>query len=277
MPLIDPPDMSPLDSSVIYPPVGYCIYCFTHRGDLTDEHALPNGLGGRHVIQKASCASCQKIINEEFEQYCMRTLMGLARQKYGIKSKNKRPSPRASITVLRKTTREEERVYKPIEEMPQILSLPAFPPPFMLHNLKPPERVRGGNWTPFYPSRDFLDSVDAEAVVTERVSVLAFARQLAKIAHCLSFARLGFDSFEPWLPDLILGRRKGFIELVGGSLTPQPPIEGKNIFFGIRPQLRVDGMPLLVCDIRLFAFLGSPLYTVVVGRIRSEPRRVFGQ
>jgi hypothetical protein len=58
----------------IYPPANECIYCGAHDG-LTDEHTFPDGLGGRHILPKACCPRCQKVINEEVEQYCQRTLL----------------------------------------------------------------------------------------------------------------------------------------------------------------------------------------------------------
>jgi hypothetical protein len=41
----------------MYPPVGYCIYCGIDA-ELTDEHIIPFGLGGREILPEASCKTC---------------------------------------------------------------------------------------------------------------------------------------------------------------------------------------------------------------------------
>jgi 5-methylcytosine-specific restriction endonuclease McrA len=43
-----------------YSNVNRCIYCGTLE-NLTDEHIIPYGLGGRSILPKASCSECSNI------------------------------------------------------------------------------------------------------------------------------------------------------------------------------------------------------------------------
>src|SRR3954447_14879910 len=44
----------------VYPPVGFCIYCGTRKGDLRRENIIPFGLGGNLILPKASCRDCER-------------------------------------------------------------------------------------------------------------------------------------------------------------------------------------------------------------------------
>jgi hypothetical protein len=43
--------------------VGFCIFCGSdgHGRGLRDEHIIPYCLGGKAIMQKASCAECEAI------------------------------------------------------------------------------------------------------------------------------------------------------------------------------------------------------------------------
>jgi hypothetical protein len=77
-----------VSSSTKYRAVNACIYCGAVNVSLTDEHIVQDGLGGRHELPKASCQVCQRIINEEFEQYCLRSVLGTARAHFRLKGKS---------------------------------------------------------------------------------------------------------------------------------------------------------------------------------------------
>jgi len=48
----------------IYSPVNECIYCGKTDCKLTDEHIIPECLGGEEILPKSSCVECQKITSK---------------------------------------------------------------------------------------------------------------------------------------------------------------------------------------------------------------------
>ena len=74
---------------------GYCIYCGKSNVFLTDEHAIPDAISGQHILAKASCSKCQKVINR-FEQRYLRNSLGLSRAY--LKLKRSRKAKRAPVT-----------------------------------------------------------------------------------------------------------------------------------------------------------------------------------
>src|SRR4051794_24965669 len=91
---------------------------------------------------------------------------------------------------------------------------------------------------------------------------------------------IGRDSFEPLLLDLILGKRKYAPDVIGGSGEDVEPRDEQSFHFISFEQLATEEGSLLICLVRLFAFLGAPTYQIVVGRCGSDffpPKRGFLQ
>jgi len=259
-----------------YDAVGYCIYCRASGVSLTDEHTIPDGMGGRHVLPKSSCRACQAHINV-FEQYCMRTLFPNTRARWGIRASKKRPEPKRSVRI-RTLDGKVERVWKPISELPVLTVLPVWPEPYAIKALDPPEKWDGFQWAhePFEWD-DVRKHLGAQAIITEETKPFRFAQFLAKIAHSHSIAAIGRDYFEPWLTPIILSQEPcAWIHLVGGSLDLAPAEPGHALQIGFSTMSRpIDGMPLGIFSIRLFPHLGAPTYHVVVGKmLRSWPPAV---
>ena len=114
--------------------------------------------------------------------------------------------------------------------------------------------------------------------------ILSFCQLLAKIAHGAAFFHAAarpttpFISqepdwtlqWEPLLPDLILGRTPDqHAVLVGGidSVENAPEEMGFPTLF---ESVYVGDELYLIAELRLFAYEGTPIYRVVVGR-RKQP------
>ena len=243
---------------------------------MTEEHILPDGLGGRHTIPRASCRTCQKIINEEVEQYCQRELFGNARFHFGLRSskrsRRKRPRPRLKIVVGRESG-EFESIYPDEDELPVILVIPAFPPPTILRDEPAPETFQGANW--IYqpePMRSVLKRFSTDRILSPVIRPALFARLIAKIGHAHGTAHLG-DAFDPVLPPLILGKHRSWLEYVGGNLV-LPPVDESLVhqLSLLNATRETDGKQFAVAGIRLFAGLGAPLHYAVLGPMtRSWP------
>jgi hypothetical protein len=111
---------------------------------------------------------------------------------------------------------------------------------------------------------------DGEAIKIASVRQLDYAKLLAKIAHTYAVARFGESTFEPILPNLITGKDAGAPYLLGGDKTGAPLNDQPRTLHDIYPQgCEVGGVPYLLVAVRLFAFLGMPRYSIVVGKIRD--------
>ncbi len=97
---------------------------------------------------------------------------------------------------------------------------------------------------------------------------------LAKIAHAFAIADQGLDKFTPLLPEIIRGEKDNFADFIGGDMIVPPAFDALHrLHLEVGWVDNVDyakrGLPkdvqFLVVHVRLFAFLGTPQYHVVVG------------
>lgn len=247
----------------LYSPVGKCIYCGESGCTLTDEHPVPNALGGRQILPKASCESCQRIINEEVEQYCISTLLGSPRAYFDLKSR-KRPARPQSLHV-QKVTGEIARISVDPDKAPLVVALPCFPPAAILEDKLPTATFQGTLWALVPPDEAYAD-LEAHSFVSATVDPGKFARFLAKIAYSYAVASFGLGSFSSRLPDIILGKNLLFTEFVGGHLGPFPRDVSQVLKMGIVEFERSsDSHRLSAVQIQLFPSISGPEYVVVLG------------
>ncbi len=98
--------------------------------------------------------------------------------------------------------------------------------------------------------------------------ILNYCRLLAKIAHAAAFLDQNWTSvIEPLLADLILGKSKEYSTLVGGidRMANEPEEASFPIFI---ESVDANEQRYIVAQLRLFANQGSPIYRVVVGRVK---------
>lgn len=92
-----------------------CIYCGKTDVRLTDEHFLPLSLGGKHIIEKASCHACANI-TKKFEQHVARDMWGDARNSYNAPSR--RRNTRLTHIILHDPDHPSRTVRVPYSEYP---------------------------------------------------------------------------------------------------------------------------------------------------------------
>ena len=119
-----------------YGAVGKCIYCGAEGVQLTDEHIIPEALGGELVIEKASCDLCQGQTHA-FEGHACDTYRAIRRQlNFPSKTKGKN-------AVLRNRSEkfilavDGRHVKVSADEFPALLLSLAFPMPTVLFNMPP--------------------------------------------------------------------------------------------------------------------------------------------
>jgi hypothetical protein len=237
---------------------------------LTDEHLLPDGLGGTHVLLEASCRPCADLINREFESYVLRVQFGAYREKFNIRSKKsakkKRPRPPQKL-VLNKRDGSTVTVYPEKEHLPPLLFMPILELPGVLTG-KLGNQLTWGVFCFPWEMQKYLKHWDAVSVQTPPMDVKKFARWLAKIAHAYGVAKLG-DIFEPELPRIILGDTSRVLDFVGG-VPEERERKQPSYLLGIAQVETAKGEKLAAVIIRVFAEFGAPLYFVVLGALTGE-------
>lgn len=248
----------------IFDPPGSCIYCGSTEG-LTDEHILPYGLGGNYIFEKASCKDCAKVTGAA-EQRLLRGIMWPTRLKQNIQSRTGVPET-LPLYMFDDGTEAQRMDLKP-DDFPEYMALLGFDQPGILVGAMPTEVPI--TYPCVYRGQEFEDRVSKlgkRYLSIHSPSPLEICQVLAKIAHSLAMADRGAGprTFEPLLPDLVLGRCTTPTYLVG-CLTLQPPEPEPNVIHRVNLQLIPD-KAFLVCRIRLFENLRAPEYHVVVGRV----------
>lgn len=256
-----------------YAPAGRCIYCGsttysetepTHK--LGDEHLVPRGFGGAVLLPNASCQKHERATSQ-IEDHCVRHLLRGARPHLKLRG---RKSGRVARTA---PLGDASGASVPIEAHPGWMIDFTYPYPAFLAGRKPPPG-QDDAFTHVRPVvRDFEHRVkrlggSIHVKLGGPDSLLTFARLLAKIAHVYAIAELGPDSFEPWLPPIILQEEPsqfGIMDLVGTGRLDEPPSKYRHeVSFA-------HGMTVygeLVVRVRLFGDLHAPsrAHYVVVGK-----------
>lgn len=262
-------------------PANECIYC--HRAppdvELTAEHIVPEGLGGRWVYLTASCHDCAKETHA-FEGHVMGRMFGDTRRHFGIHGKKRKRPENPTVYVDRGEGPKPETV--PLEAHPAILTMPIFPPPAILVGFQKAEGFSGriqiinfvGNLN------DRLRALGGSVNFTRGFEMEPFGRMLCKIAHAFAMASAK-DEFEPFLENIILGKRPFHLShFVGTSFNEEPPgnitntLHQVGLAFQPDPQndSRLVPITYVLVQIRLFAIVDAPVYWVVVGRLKEGPK-----
>jgi len=258
-----------------YDSLGKCIFCGVF-GKLTKEHLLAFGLGGDSLyMPRATCPSCQSRIHR-YETMCLRTSWWPFRFNSGAPSQSGAP-PKKFLLRRALAVREPGKV-RIVPTVNVEIEPEDFPLSYMALQLEPPgiliDRDPSTNfdWTVWVKHEDAIltkmGTTDGDAFSLGVFDPFAFAQLLAKTAHGYARAELGFN-FEGSLKPLICN--EGSFRLhhwIGGDFNP-PPSEA--CMHKIRWRIEdVHGVPYVVVELRLFAFLGSPIYRVVLGQFTGD-------
>jgi hypothetical protein len=265
-----------------YPPVGCCIYCGAVPADsqprLGDEHLFAFALGGGLVLPRASCQRCAETINQEIEGPILHgptSMLGRFHAQFGIQSRSRTGD---ELYPLRLQVDDVEQMIElRIDDYPPVpVAFPVFGLPGIISGAAPAEKFSASRWLPILPH--MADTEARRARLNERVGgrpwnaivdfhtrLRPFARMLAKIAHSSAVATFGLDGFEPFLPDVILGKSPNIGHFVGC-------IEGaamRSVKTAHQLQYAlpwVSDRTYLGAVVRLYQGLRTPTYLVVVGK-----------
>ena len=269
----------PLQDDRAYSPVGSCIYC-GRKTELSTEHIIPYGLGGRWIIPESSCLPCAKKTGA-FEGTCQRSILGPLRMHYNLPTR--RPQERPSTLPLKVklkpdgawTTIQVDRDICPFLVLFPILDLPeeitdsrtrvskgATARTFWIRAASFSDGISPGD--PMTYLGELCKKLGISSVEpTAAFRVPEFFRMLAKIAHAFSVAELGGASFRSFLvPSILENKLDDSARYIGGMTANSHP----STLLHQVSQLHCTEKPeLVIVGIQLFAPLGTPTYVVVVG------------
>ena len=243
---------------------GYCIYCGDTYAELTTEHIVPYGLGGKLELPEASCEKCRKI-TQKFEETCMRGMFFEYRVRSGYPSKHRKewPSSFDIETIDQEGGFEKSQILA--SEYPRVLTLMMYPIPGILRGRDPAKKIEQTVW--FSVSRKDARKLGAFRVKGDFDS-LSFCRMLAKIGHSYAAGILGkkeFSDIRPLLCDLIRSGTEPPFHLVGTDASIPPVVSTEPSHTVSLVLSSHANRQFLVASIRLFAHLGAPLYHAVIG------------
>lgn len=268
------------DDPIRYPDRGVCLYCPAKELrpgtglELSEEHIIAEGIGGSLILPKASCEKCAGITSA-IESDVQLQLLLAPKVAMGIRGKNRSPQTTMRLQTL-KNGRNSRAVMLGNDRHPAILFLLALTTPNILaRRVGPAASGMAGVWFHAFGSFDGIKEMGIEELASPSFDTIRFCQFLAKIAHGFAAATATPGSYEPLLIDFIKKRvpRRGAdiscYDFVGGvpkSFAPSSATHELTL-----ERLEARGTFYLSVHIRLFGHLGSPVYSVVVGKMRAPP------
>jgi hypothetical protein len=254
-----------------YEAAGQCIYCGASGPSvkLSREHILPYSLGGDAILPAASCPTCANI-TAKFENYCADHIFLSVRVQHNVHSRRPKRTHLSISETFAPEPQLAPKVLVPVDDHPGILVLPSFDPPGMVTGRAP--TVGTGLVMHFWRITNdhderiqrLRDAGFKGVKMYKEIALNPFLRMLAKIAHGMAVADYGIDGFRPLLIDVILKGDPSAPYFVGCATDKIPPSVPMKTW--ARTEVRsIGSKKYVVAFFRLFAYLGTPVYTVVVG------------
>ena len=234
------------------------MYCLAAGVPRTEEHLIPQALGGRLTLRDAVCEPCRRLTGRLEQQTLDRefvvpkTLLALKRRRARGKGPSRLPAVRLAGADAEPLTP---------DTFPRGFALPAFDPAGLL---------AGADRTAVPPRIDFVDctlnlgtpTLRSVAATQRLADPHAYATAIAKWAFSLAVADRGLDCCDTQaLRELVLGRRDDPFAFVG---TPAPRVAASREWLH-DVSVHEDG-PWLTVRLALFASAGMTPYEVVIGR-----------
>lgn len=247
-----------LTATARYPRPGSCIYCF--NAGTGDEHIIPESLGGRMIIEKASCRGCEAKTSA-FEGFFAGYALKAFRSKHGLRSKRPKGHLASAPAAIFEMEGQPATIRElPIEDHPATFVIPTLPGPLILgaHPICSPRP--GGMWS--YPA-------DAPPMVLGPMNWGHMMRLIAKIGHAYAVAERGRRGLRTFLPSIVRGVRRGSSQqFVGGDVEINCESDAPH---GLE-LLEIDHTygRLLLCRVQLFRQLTGALAEGRDGESRLE-------
>jgi hypothetical protein len=246
--------------------VGECIYCGAREGVLSDEHVVPYALKGTWILKHASCESCRKITSL-FERRVLRGPYLLARTVLKLPTRHKKQRPK-TFTVETKKGDAVVTHELGTGQFPATVFFLQFAPPACTSQASSQSGINCSGAYLYQLSGPTLDEFAkqnlADAVlVRHEIKPVDFARMIAKIAYGFCVFKYGSVLREKsFVLPAILGQENDIGRWVG--CDGERHLSSSNTLHVVET---AENNGLILARVKLFSFLDSPEYLVVVGRL----------
>ena len=244
---------------VRHAPLGRCLYCLSSGVPLTEEHLVPQALGGRVTLRDAVCEPCRRLTGR-LEQLTLDREFAVPKTLLALKRRRARGRGPARLPAVAVEGDEAGGALTP-DTFPRAFSLPAFEPAGLL---------AGVDRATALPRIDFVDcrlnlgtpTRQARALAPPLADPNAYGWAIAKWAYALAVAERGLDGCDTQaMRDLMRGRRDDVFAFVG---TPSPREPASREWLHVATLHDVG--PWLTLRLALFASAGMLPYEIVIGR-----------
>lgn len=247
--------------------VSHCIYC--DGEGTTNDHLVPQGLGGVHYLRNGCCEAHRDQLNRQIDGPVLRHSLRALRRAANMPFTSEDTGKVSSVCWFTEAQRGGRLVEKsvPYDDNPRMFALPIFKRPALVDGrvteadkyfMKSIAVHDGGE----YLRRVRAVSTDGLAMISSvDIDVYAFARMICKIAHAAIYYMLPRGSFQPLLRDIVLGADRDIFRYFGSvprPVLPDPQGEHYNL------SLASQGKFVFIC-VQLFKKLGYPPYEIVAG------------
>jgi hypothetical protein len=246
--------------------IGQCIYCGSIE-ELTDEHPIPKGIWGQHILKSGSCKDCSTATSK-VELKVLRNGLGRVREFLGAPTRHSRKRGRwtGRVEIQNEVG---QRLNVPMHILPQFVLLPVFdylPRKLLGEGKKEKHRKFGIRVCTLTDRQDPVASSFWGPSVN--IDSVTWARFLAKVAYG-EYIRVYDRQFRSdGLSKFIVRGTGDATNYVGGRESKSAIDFIYNVTFCAldRPQ----GGCALVSYLRLFSFLETPSYLVYLGELPSN-------
>ena len=259
------------DPTIHFSSKGHCIYCGATGTRLTDEHVVPYALGGKHLIDKASCDKCQKITGR-IEQAVARGMWGDAR--IAFNAPTRRPRERPVQFSIPTTEAGQTPIVIPYADYPAAMVFYWMDRAGIFQGLPPDvdlsklwilkaifDKSKADNFHRQHPNR---------LVVRWRHEPENFARMLIKIGYCQVLTELNTSDFDEFATPYIVGNKPNPSFIVGGNPSAIPDMTF-GYYLSTSGFGTIDQM-VIVANVKLYSNLETPIYHIAVGQVSGAPR-----
>jgi len=244
---------------VRHAPLGRCLYCLSSSDPLTEEHLIPQSLGGRLTLRDAVCEPCRRLTGR-LEQLTLDREFAVPRTLLALKRRRARGKGPARLPAVAVEGDDPAAALTP-DTFPRTFSLPAFEPAGLLAGTA---QTTASAHVDFVACRLNLGTPtrQARAIAPPLADPHAYAWSIAKWAYALAVAERGLDCCDTQpMRDLMQGRRDDVFAFVG-TRSPREPAPRDWLHAAT---LHDDG-PWLTLRLALLASAGMPPYEIVIGR-----------
>ena len=247
------------------------------------EHVLAFSLGGNWELPQASCLACADRTSK-FEGVVARAFYGTLRNTANYPTRNKKGRPKS--IVLQKTAPDGTKrpVVIPVENFPRIFPVVTLPLAGILTGAplsesNPDMQIGlGADDAAEMEKLKALFEPGASFELPLQIDFYNLSLTLAKTAHAFVVANLGFDGYEPYLPDVVREVNPHRSHFVGGWPWPVGGYVG-NPLLGLTITKR-NGYLVVLIELfhgRLSAFgvvAGRIVDPYLLGNAQRHPRVV---